>query len=308
VKSKSGLTLSMTVLTIAAFTCAMMAQGNRSGGAQAGPPKFLNMVHEELKPGRNVAFDELATSIARTYNRENLQVFWLKLESLTGPSEVLYFSLFDSSEEMGKTMDALSGALAARPELAQMQERLLQENTANESTVLGVRRDDMGFRANTIDFSKMRILRLSTIFAHPGYERAFMEAEWSLSEASQKVNAQAAWVVYEVTAGLPGPCFIIVTPMGSLKDLDDQLQATEALQKAEGGAIEQHLQELARVAYGATDERLYAVGQKASHVSKEFAAGDPEFWTPATTSAPAPAAARTEKTPPKRTGAPATKP
>ena len=94
-----------------------------------------------------------------------------------------------------------------------MQERLLQENTSSENTVLGVRRDDMGFRANTIDFSKMRILRLSTIFAHPGYDRAFMEAEWSLSEASQKVNAQAAWAVYEVTAGLPGPAFIIVTPM-----------------------------------------------------------------------------------------------
>jgi len=303
---KNSLRLLAISLALAVFSCPMMAQGNGAGGAQ-GPPKFLNMVHEELKPGRSSAYDELATSIARTYSRENLPVFWLKLDSLTGPSEMLYLNLFESSEEMGKTMEALTAGLAAHPELVQMQERLLQENTSSENTVLGVRRDDMGFRANTIDFSKMRILRLSTIFTRPGYDRAFMEAEWSLSEASQKVNAQAAWAVYEVTAGLPGPAFIIVTPMQSLKDLDGQLQAAQALQKAESGAIEQHLQELARVAYGATDERLYSVGQKTSHVSKEFAAGDPEFWTPATTSAPPAGAARQEKTLPKR-AAPAPKP
>ncbi len=45
-------------------------------------------------------------------------------------------------------------ALAAHPELAQTQDRLLQENTTSGTTVLSVRRDDMGYRANTIDFSK----------------------------------------------------------------------------------------------------------------------------------------------------------
>lgn len=307
-KSKSCFRFLMMFPAIAAFAGTMLAQGNVASGAKAGPPKFLNMVHQELKPGRSGAYDELETSLVRIYNRENIPVFWLQLESITGPSEKLYLNWFDSSEEMGKAMEALTAGLAAHPELMPMQARLLQDNTSSMSTVLGVRRDDMGFRANAIDFSKMRILRVTTIFAHPGYERAFMEAEWSLSEASQKVNAQAAWAVYEVTAGLPEPSFIIVTPMSSLKELDDQLQTSQVLEKAESGAIEQHLQELARVAYGAADDRLFVVGQKTSHVSKEFAAGDPDFWAPATASAPPAGAARTEKAPPKRTVAPASKP
>jgi hypothetical protein len=188
-----------------------------------------------------------------------------------------------------------------------MRDRLLQENTSNGTTVLGVRRDDMGYRANAIDFSKMRALRLSTVFGHPGYERAFMETEWSLSEASQKVHGQSAWAVYEVVGGLPEPAFVIVTPMQSLREIDDMFETSESLKKTEGGALQQHLQELARVAFGTSDTRLFSVGQRLSHVSKKFSAGDADFWAPALASAPATGAARSDK-PAKSTGTPTTKP
>lgn len=307
-KLKSGFTFLMILLLLAALACRISAQDEKTEIPNAGPPKFLNMVHQELKPGKIGAYDELETSIARIYNRESIPVFWIELESITGPSEVLYLNLYDSSVDIAKAMDALNAGLAAHPELAQMQDRLLQENTSSGTTVLGVRRDDMGYRANTIDFSKMRALRVSTIFAHPGYERAFMETIWSLSEASEKVHAQAAWAVYEVVAGLPEPSFVIVTPMQSLQEIDGIYETNQSFRKTEGGALEQHLQELARIAYGTSDTRLFSVGQKMSHVSRKFAAGDADFWAPATVSAPA-SAGKSDKTPPKTAGsAPAPKP
>ena len=286
-KSKRRLIFLVILLTVSAFVGTMQAQENAAEASNAGPPKFLNMIHQELKPGRTGAYDELETSIARIYTRETIPVFWVELESMTGPSEVLYLNLFDSSEEMATSMSALSAGLAAHPELAQMQDRLLQENISNATTVLGVRRDDMGYRAKTIDFSKMRALRLSTVFGHPGYERAFLETEWSMSEASEKVHAQAAWAVYEVMGGLPEPAFVIVMPMKSLEEVDEIFATSQALRQNEGGALQQHLQELARVAFGTSDTRLFSVGQKMSHVSKKFVAGDADFWAPATVSAPA---------------------
>jgi hypothetical protein len=308
VKSKSRFPSLVLFLFVLVFAGRLPAQDAGADTDQVGPPKFLNMVHQELKPGRIGAYDELETSIARIYIRENIPVFWVELESITGPSEVLYLNLFDSSEEMAKSMDALSAGLAAHPELVQMQDRLLQENTSSGTIVLGVRRDDMGYRANTIDFSKMRALRLSTVFAHPGYERAFMETEWSLSEASQKVHAQAAWAVYEVVGGLPEPAFVIVTPMQSLREIDDLFETNQSLKKTEGGALQQHLQELARVAYGTSDTRLFSVGQKMSHVSRKFAAGDADFWAPAAVSALPVSAGRNDKAPPRTSAAPAPKP
>src|SRR5438309_11438245 len=219
----------MILAVILTSVCNLRAQESAAGASHAGPPKFLNMIHQELKPGKIGAYDELETSIARIYNREAIPVFWVELESITGTPEVLYLNLFDSSEEMAKAMEALNAGLAAHPELVQMQDRLLQDNTSNGTTVLGVRRNDMGYRANTIDFSKMRVLRLSTVFAHPGYERAFMETEWSLSEASEKAHAQAAWAVYQVVGGLPEPAFVIVTPMQSLREIDGVFETSESL-------------------------------------------------------------------------------
>jgi hypothetical protein len=307
VKSKRRLILPAILLAASACACTMRAQESGAEASNAGPPKFLNMTHQELKPGKIGAYEELETSIARIYNREAIPVFWVELESITGPAEVLYLNSFDTSEEMATAMSALSAGLAAHPELAQMQDRLIQENITNATTVLGVRRDDMGYRANTIDFSKMHALRLSTVFAHPGYERAFMETEWSMSEASEKVHAQAAWAVYEVVGGLPEPAFVIVTPMQSLQEVDDIFKTSQALRQTEGGALQQHLQELARVAFGTSDTRLFSVGQKMSHVSKKFAAGDADFWAPATISAPT-GAGKGATTPVKSSGPASPKP
>jgi hypothetical protein len=276
--------------------------------ATAGPPKFLNMVHEELKPGRDGAYNDLETSIVHTYNHENIPVFWLELQSLTGPSELLYLNSFDSSEEMDKAAEALRIGLASRPKLMQMQDRLLQDNISSTTTVLGIRRDDVGYRTNTIDFSKMRMLRLTTIFIHPGFERAFLEAQWSLAEASQKARSEIAWAVYEVTAGIPQPSFVIVTPMHSFEDLGGPSEAVRAAQKDDAGALEDHLQELARIAYGTSDTRLFAVHPETCHVSKEFAAGDPDFWSPATLSAPPSTTAKSAKPTPKGTPSLAPKP
>jgi hypothetical protein len=307
VKSGNCFKYLLMLLFLPALACAMRAQDSTAEASSAGPPRFLNMIHQELKPGRSGAYEELETSVARIYTREAIPFFWVELESITGPAEVLYLNLYDSAEEMATAMSAVSAGLAAHPELAQMQDRLLQENVTNATTVLGVRRDDMGYRANTIDFSKMRALRLSTVFAHAGYERAFMETEWSMSEASEKVHAQAAWAVYEVVGGLPEPAFVIVTPMQSLQEVDDLFKTSQALRQSEGGVLQQHLQELARVAFGTSDTRLFSVGQKMSHVSKKFAAGDADFWAPATVAAPA-GAGKNATTPVKSNGGASPKP
>ena len=109
------------LLVFAALLPALFAASLRPMRAQdaklatAGPPKFLNMVHQELKPGRVWEYDELETSIARIYTREGIPVYWLELESITGPSEVLYLNLFDSAEDLAKSEKASSAALAAHP-------------------------------------------------------------------------------------------------------------------------------------------------------------------------------------------------
>jgi hypothetical protein len=86
-------------------------------------------------------------------------------------------------------------------------------------------------------------------------------------------------VAYQVNVGMPSPTFFAFMPMRTLAQNDDLLNLRDLLHEAEGEAAERK-QQIARAAYAHTESNLYAISPEKSHVSKEFAAGDPEFWTP----------------------------
>jgi hypothetical protein len=68
-------------------------------------------------------------------------------------------------------------------------------------------------------------------------------------------------------------------PMRTLAQNDDLLSLPDLLHQAESEGTER-MQQIGRAAYARTESNLYAISPEKSHVSKEFAAGDPEFWTP----------------------------
>jgi hypothetical protein len=76
---------------------------------------------------------------------------------------------------------------------------------------------------------------------------------------------------------MPSPAFFAFVPMRTLAQNDDLLNLRDRLHEAEGDAAER-MQQIAREAYAETESNLYAISPEKSHVSKEFAAGDPEFW------------------------------
>jgi hypothetical protein len=67
--------------------------------------------------------------------------------------------------------------------------------------------------------------------------------------------------------------------MKAARQNDDLLNRRESLRAAEGEAAER-MQQIAREAYASTESNLYSIQPEKSHVTKEFAAGDPEFWAP----------------------------
>jgi hypothetical protein len=149
----------------------------------------------------------------------------------------------------------------------------------SQRTVIAVRRDDLSYRVNRIDLSKARFMRVLEVRLHPGQENEFAEAFQKLSAAYEKMESDLPWVVYQVNLGMPSPTFLTFVPMKAVGQNDDLLKIRERLHAAEGEAAER-IQQIARDAYASTESNLYSIKPEKSHVSKEFAAGDPEFWTP----------------------------
>jgi hypothetical protein len=243
------------------------------------PPYLLVLVHQEILYGKATARQRLEVAATRIFNRIDAPSSWIDLQSITGPRHVLFFDPFDSFEEIERSSAAWAQLYIAHPDVARMQEEI-DALLKTEDTTIAVRRDDLGYLVDHIDLSLTRFIRVVEVRLLPGHENDFVEASRILGDAYEKIGEETPWVVYEVKSGMESPVFYMFMPMPALRQNDDLLVWEEDLRKAEGEDNTKRLDQIAREGYVSTKSTLYAVNVEMSHVSKDFAAGNPEFWTP----------------------------
>jgi hypothetical protein len=273
-----SLTLMFFFLSLACIPAAS-AQTPKLATPVTAPPKLLLLVHREIKFGSETERQKLETQMSRACDGLNVPNSWIDLESVTGESKTISFDPFDSFAQLDQAFVGWGQLYAAHPDLGQLQERIKSLLTS-ERTIIAVRRDDLGYRRDFIDLSKMRFMRVLQVRVRSGFENSFEEAFKILGAAYERINATTPWVVYQVNVGMPSPTFLVFVPMRALQQNDDLLAWRKDLRQAEGEAAVRRMEEIAKEAYESTESNLYAVIPEVSHVTKEFADGDPQFWSP----------------------------
>ncbi len=274
------------------------AQGEDFPNLAGTPPKLLVVVHQEFKSGKAGERRKIEVAISRACDQLAVPNSWIDFESISGPPEALFFDPFDSFEHLDTAFVEWGRIFTAHPEIARMQEEL-QSLVASERTIIAVRRDDLGYRPQSIDFSKARFMRVLEVRLNPGHESDFVEAFRDVSRAYEAIKASTPWVVYQVNAGMPSPAFIVFLPLRALKQNDDLLDWRHSLREVGGEESAQRSDQIARESYLLTESNLYALSPETSHVSKDFAEGDPEFWSPRKPATPKPLARKDADSKPK---------
>jgi len=261
----------------------------KAANPAAAPPKLLLLVHQEIQLGRTSERQKLLASISRACDRLDAPSFWVDLQSLTGPRETLTFDPFDTFEQLQQAHSGWKQFYAAHADLAQTQGEI-DSLLAGERTLIAVRRDDLGAPpAEDIDLSEARFMRVLEVRLLPGHGKDFEESIKLWGEGRTKAKGEVPWVVYRVKEGSSSPTFLVFLPLSELKEYDDLLEQKEdVLEGNEGEDIADRLRQIAREAYASIESNLYVVHPETSHVPKEFAAGDAEFWRPASASAAEP--------------------
>jgi len=266
------------ILLLSLFSGLMArAQSAESSSGVTEPPKLLLLVHQQIRFGKESERAKLGVAIKRACDRISVPNSWIDLESVTGMTEALSFDPFDSFEQIEKAGMSWSQIFAGHSEIARLQEEI-RAVVSSERTVIAVRRDDLGYRVNSINLAQARAMRVLEVRLNPGHENDVVDAFQTLAAAYEKMNSDTPWVVYQVNVGMPSPSFLVFVPMAALRQNDDLLARRNALQAAEGEEGSQRLQQIAREAYASTESNIYVVSPEMSHVPKEFAAENPEFW------------------------------
>jgi len=267
------------ILLLMAHVAIGAAQAQKPASTASAPPKLLLLVHQQFKFGSENARQKLEASVVHACNRLDVPNSWIDLQSITGPTEALSFDPFDSFEQVDNASVVWAQLFASHPQLAHLQEQI-RELESSESTIIAVRRDDLGYRVNRIDLSKARFMRVLEVRVQPGHESEFVESFKLLSAAYEKIDADMPWVVYQANVGMPSPAFLVFVPMRALKENDVYLARAPKLREAEGDVGFDRMQQIARDAYASTESNLYAISPETSHVSREFLDSDPDFWSP----------------------------
>jgi hypothetical protein len=291
---KSHRLILTTAFLVSACASTVSAQVEDFPNLAGTPPKVLLLVHQEFKSGKAGERQKLEVSISRACDHVSVPNSWIDLESISGFPRALFFDPFDSFDHVDTAFAEWPQIFAAHPDLARMQEEL-KALVSSERTIIAVRRDDLGFRPQSIDLSKARFLRVLEVQLHPGYESEFVEAFRILGSAYEKIKADTPWVVYQVSVGMPSPTFLVFVPMRALKQNDYLLDWRRSLREAEGEEGAHHMEQIAKDAYASTESNLYFLSPQTSHVSKDFADGDPQFWSPKRPVAPQPPARKEPK-------------
>src|SRR5258708_2947316 len=237
------------ILLLSLFSGLMArAQSAESSSGITEAPKLLVLVHQQIKFGREGGRAKLGVAIKRACDRRSVPNSWIDLESVTGTPETLSFDPFDSFEEIEKAGVSWSQIFAGHSEISRLQEEI-RAVVSSERTVIAVRRDDVGYRVNSINLAQARAIRVLEVRLNPGHENDFVEAFKALSAAHEKINSDTPWVVYQVNAGLPSPSFVVFVPLTALRQNDDLLARRNALQEAEGEEGAQRMQQIVREAY-----------------------------------------------------------
>jgi hypothetical protein len=257
----------------------LTAQTGNAPTLPTAPPNLLLLVHQQFRFGSESAREKYQIEIGKACKELTVPNQWIDFESITGAPEALFFDPLDSFEQLDSARAAWGKINAVHPELVRLQEEIRNLETS-EGTTIAVRRSDLSYRAGFIDLSKARYMRVLEIQLLPGHEGEFVEAFKTLRAAYEKIKADTPWVVYQVNVGMPSPTFLAFVPMSALRQNDDLLSWRGPLRDAEGQAGADRMQQIAREAYRSTESNLYAINPEMSHVFKEFADGDPGFWSP----------------------------
>jgi hypothetical protein len=255
---------SALILALTSFACAQSQNASPPAQFATAAPKVLLLVYQQFLPGKAGTRQNLQTQVARTFDRIGAPLAWIELESLTGASQALFVDPANSFGEIEKAGGVLAQIYASRADLGQSQQQI-DDLIASSRTVTASLRDDLSFNSAELNLGRARYLRIRVVQVRPERERDFVNG--FVANRPQASTPGKAWAAYQVNAGSPDLTFIILEPMRSLHEVDQELSNAAP--------------ELPALAATTSSEtNLYAIHPEMSHVAKDFSTADPNFWPP----------------------------
>ncbi len=271
---KTRVSLLITVLG-ASFCAAGVSAQNQSDA-----PRVLWIYREEAKPARGAAHARVEQGLAQHWAKNNVGPF-LAVESVSGnANEVMFLSAYGSLAEFEKDYQAF-GRAANGPEYDALE--LQEAELVNKQrSMVAMLRPDLSYHPERLlsVLPQSRYFNIETFRVRLGHDADFAAGGKLFVSAFEKLKREQPYVMYQVTMGALEGTYLLVSPMKSLKEIDDEFANEGALVQAMGEENMKNLMKTTGDVFISMESNVYAFNPNMSNVPKEVVAADPKFWTP----------------------------
>jgi hypothetical protein len=235
-------------------------------------------VREEVKLGRDADHAKVEAGWPAAYEKAKSPDYYLALTSLTGPPEAWYVTAFASHAGMGDSFKREDADAALTAELARL--RRADADMINSVRVMHARaRQDLSYGAYP-DLAKQRFFEVTWFRVRPGHEPQFEAAAKAYGSSARRGGVTAAYRVYEVLAGIPGPTYLIFASMTSMGELDKALTDGDKIISGANQEEGMALQKVMLEGVINVESQRFRVDPVQSYVPKATRDSDPAFWMP----------------------------
>ncbi len=239
------------------------------------PPKYLQIIREEVKIGKGAAHDKWEASWTQAMVRAKFTTPMLAMNAVSGPSETLFIAGYDSLGAYEADMKLLE-----TPAMAAVMTQYGPgdaEYVSGARTQIAVFREDLSYNTS-IKLGEMRYFQMRTVRVRPGHDGEYAELRKFINAARQKTNSPTHSVVFQVIAGAPNGTYLVFNPLKSLAEAEPV--GNPALMEALGSDGQAKLNDLANKSIVFSEDTIYAFSPKMSNPSAQTVAEDPGFWKP----------------------------
>jgi len=240
------------------------------------PPPVLRIFREDIKEGKGAAHEKSESAFMHAAARAKYPAHVLGTTAETGPSQAWFFEDHNSFASITETDAAFEKGDLGTLDAADGELR------SGSRALIAVYRPDLSYRAKELveKLPKARYVNMIMIRVRLGQDQAFSELGKTMIAAAEKSGDDQPVATYQIVSGAPSGTYMLLEPTDSMKSLDTAVQRSRALYQAMGEGGRQRVDKMAGETMMNQESTLLTINPKMSYVSKEFAAGDPDFWTP----------------------------
>ena len=259
------------VLCILILPAALVAQA-----AQHTVPKYLQIIREEVKVGKGAAHEKYETSWTQALVRAKFTTPMLAMNSVTGSSEAIFISGYDSLAAYEADAKMMENSPALQAVMNQYSPGDA-EYVNGGRTQIAMFREDLSYNVG-IKLGEMRYFQIRTVRVRPGHDGEYAEVRKMINAAREKSHSPVHSAVFQVITGAPNGTYLVFTPIKSLADADPV--GNPAIAAALGSDGEAKLMDLVNKSVISSEDQIYAFSPKMSNPAPQTVAEDPGFWKP----------------------------